>query len=61
MTHIPASVKRPLKARYRDRKGAISQNVLLICDFDGIILYVLPGWEGSAHDAAVLNHACQHD
>lgn len=32
-----------------------------ICDFDQNFLYVLPGWEGSAHDSRVLNYALADD
>jgi hypothetical protein len=43
--------------RYRNRKGTLSQNVLAVCDFDMRFLYILSGWEGSAHDGRVLNDA----
>lgn len=35
----------------------MSQNVLAACNFDLEFIYVLSGWEGSAHDAKVLNDA----
>ena len=35
--------------------GIISQNVLVACNFDLKFIYVLSGWEGSAHDSKVLN------
>lgn len=44
-------------AAFRNRKGFISQNVLIAVSFDMSYLFVLPGWEGSAHDAAVLDDA----
>lgn len=44
-------------ARYRNRKGFLSQNVLAVCDFDMRFLYILAGWEGSAHDGRVLQDA----
>lgn len=47
-------------ARYRNRKGFLSQNVLAACDFDLNFVYVLPGWEGSAHDGRVLADAQAH-
>jgi hypothetical protein len=40
---------------YRDSHGNISQNVLAACNFDLEFMYVLSGWEGSAHDSKVLN------
>jgi hypothetical protein len=48
--HIPLE----LQPRYRNRKGTLSQNVLAVCNFDMRFVYVLAGWEGSAHDARVL-------
>ncbi|XP_040865002.1 uncharacterized protein [Glycine max] len=54
-THIPASVKGRDVSSYRDRHGNISQNVLAACNFDLEFMYVLSGWEGSAHDSKVLS------
>jgi DDE superfamily endonuclease len=45
------------QARYRNRKGTLSQNVLAACDFDMRFTYILAGWEGSAHDGRVLQSA----
>ena len=42
---------------FRDRHGNISQNVLAACNFDLEFMYVLAGWEGSAHDSKLLNDA----
>ncbi|XP_048629913.1 uncharacterized protein LOC125602115 [Brassica napus] len=42
-------------APFRNRKGDISQNVLAACNFDLEFIYVLSGWEGSAHDSKILN------
>ncbi|KAG5037883.1 hypothetical protein JHK86_018723 [Glycine max] len=56
-THIPASVKGRDVSSYRDRRGNISQNVLAACNFDLEFMYVLSGWEGSAHDSKVLSDA----
>ncbi|XP_026408094.1 uncharacterized protein LOC113303285 [Papaver somniferum] len=49
-THIPAMVSEEEQPLYRNRKGFISQNVLVACSFDLQFHYVLAGWEGSAHD-----------
>lgn len=35
----------------------MTQNVLAACGFDMKFQYVLPGWEGSATDARILQHA----
>jgi hypothetical protein len=53
-THIAAYVPITEQARYRNRKGTLSQNVLAVCNFDMQFVYVLPGWEGSAYDGRVL-------
>jgi len=53
-THIHAHVPDGDQVRYRNRKGDISQNVLGMCTFDELFCYVLPGWEGSAHDCFKL-------
>jgi hypothetical protein len=46
-----------LQPRYRNRKGTLSQNVLAVCNFEMEFVYILAGWEGSAHDARVLQDA----
>ena len=49
-----SKVDRP---RYRTRKAEISTNVLGVCSHDMQFIYVLSGWEGSAHDGRVLRDA----
>lgn len=44
-------------ASYRNRKGFVSQNVLAAYNFDLQFMYVLSGWEGSAHDSKILSNA----
>ncbi|XP_013694529.1 uncharacterized protein LOC117126085 [Brassica rapa] len=56
-THIFAMVQKKDAAPFRNRKGDISQNVLAACNFDLEFMYVLSGWEGSAHDSKILNDA----
>jgi hypothetical protein len=46
-----------LKGRYRSRKADIETNVLGVCAPDMQFIYMLPGWEGSAHDGRVLRDA----
>lgn len=60
-THIHASVPPSARARYRNRKSGISQNVLAVCDFNMYFTYVLSGWEGSAADSTVLEDARSND
>ena len=45
------------RARYRNRKGDLSTNVLGVCDPNMKFAYVLPGWEGSAQGSRVLGDA----
>ncbi|XP_042460406.1 uncharacterized protein LOC122043909 [Zingiber officinale] len=56
-THIPAMVSGQDINSYCNRHGEISQNVLAACNFDLEFIYVLSGWEGSAHDSLVLTDA----
>ncbi|XP_026442341.1 uncharacterized protein LOC113341815, partial [Papaver somniferum] len=56
-THIPVMVEKINAAVYRNRHGITSQNVLAVCNFDLEFIYVLSGWEGSAHDSKILNDA----
>lgn len=56
-THISIHVPLEEQSRYRNRKGTLSQNVLAVCDFDMQFVFVLPSWEGSAHDGRVLSNA----
>ncbi|CAN6444949.1 unnamed protein product [Victoria cruziana] len=59
-TNIPAWVLIPKQAKFRNRKGIISQNVLAVVSFDMRFHYVLAGWEESATDSRVLYSALDH-
>ncbi|XP_019055133.1 PREDICTED: putative nuclease HARBI1 [Nelumbo nucifera] len=52
--HIPAHIPAKDQSRFRNRKGVLSQNVLVACTFDLQFIFVYPGWEGSAADSRVL-------
>ncbi|KAH6793828.1 hypothetical protein C2S52_004305 [Perilla frutescens var. hirtella] len=56
-TYIPVKVLQSDKARYRNRKGNVTVNVLAVCDRNMNYVYVLTGWEGSAADSRVLRDA----
>ncbi|KAL2929686.1 putative nuclease HARBI1 [Bienertia sinuspersici] len=56
-THIKVRVGDKDKVRFRNRKGEISTNVLGVCTRNMQFVYVLPGWESSAHDNKVLRDA----
>ncbi|KAF3662341.1 hypothetical protein FXO38_11228 [Capsicum annuum] len=49
-THVLAFVPIEQQNRFRGRKGTTTQNVLTAINFNLKFLYVLAGWEGSAHD-----------
>lgn len=55
--HIDVCVNVADQGRYRNRKQAITTNVLGVVDWNMKFLYALPGWEGSASDSRVLKDA----
>ncbi|KAH6799248.1 dessication-induced 1VOC superfamily protein [Perilla frutescens var. frutescens] len=56
-THIPAMITGRKVSSFRNRHGMQSQNVLAACNFDLQFMYVLSGWEGSAHNSKLLSDA----
>ena len=54
---MPVTIEVENQAKYHDRKGNLSQNVLGVCSFDYKFQYVLAGWEGSITDSRVLASA----
>ncbi|KAG8373757.1 hypothetical protein BUALT_Bualt11G0058300 [Buddleja alternifolia] len=58
-TFVELTVPPEVKSKYRNSKGALSTNVLGVCDANLKFLYVLPGWKGSASDARVLRDSLQ--
>ena len=54
---IPLTLSTIDAAASRTRKGFSTQKVLITCNFDCTITYVLAGWEESAHDSHVLADA----
>ncbi|KAF8391276.1 hypothetical protein HHK36_023578 [Tetracentron sinense] len=55
--HVHASIPIDLKARFHGRKEGTTHNVLVVVSFDLKFMYVLVGWEGSAHDSRILDNA----
>ncbi|KNE95432.1 hypothetical protein PSTG_11285 [Puccinia striiformis f. sp. tritici PST-78] len=51
---IPMTLPTEKQPPYRNCNGVIGQNVLAVVNFDMEFLYVLAGWEGSAHDSRVI-------
>ncbi|KAI7956854.1 hypothetical protein MJO28_003949 [Puccinia striiformis f. sp. tritici] len=54
-SHIPVHVND--QTAFVNWKGYPSQNVLAICNFNMEFTYVMPGWEGSAHDGRLWDEA----
>ncbi|KAL6223547.1 hypothetical protein ACLB2K_006932 [Fragaria x ananassa] len=51
----PLIIKGRDVSSYRNHHSIPFQNVLAACNFDLEFIYVLSGWEGSAHDSKLLN------
>lgn len=58
-TKIPVLVPLNDSGRFRDRFKSTSQSVMATCTLDGMFTFVLAGWEGTAHDGAVLRDAIE--
>ncbi|XP_072148506.1 uncharacterized protein [Setaria viridis] len=56
-THIPITIAEDKAPPYRNRKGTLSHNVMLACNFDLNFTFISCGWEGSASDAGVFRSA----
>ncbi|CAI5473053.1 unnamed protein product [Closterium sp. Yama58-4] len=56
-TLIPACIRIERQQPFYDRHSNVSQNVLAVVSFSDLFLYVLAGWEGSAHDSTVFQDA----
>ncbi|GJE99409.1 hypothetical protein PsYK624_156670 [Phanerochaete sordida] len=56
-THVAAYPPSGAAKRFRDRHGNLSFNVLAACTWDMRFCYIASGWEGSASDSRVYDHA----
>jgi hypothetical protein len=56
-THVDVYVSGEPSVPFRNRKGTLSQNVLIVCDFEMMFRFILSSWEGSAYDVRVLRDA----
>ncbi|XP_048493239.1 protein ALP1-like [Beta vulgaris subsp. vulgaris] len=56
-TYVNVRVSSQEKGKYWTRKNTVAMNVLGVCSPNMEFIYVLPGWEGSAHDVRVLRNA----
>jgi hypothetical protein len=50
-------VRKAQASAFQGRKHYTSQNILAVVDFDLGFTYVLAGWEGSTHDASILDES----
>jgi hypothetical protein len=48
-----------MEAAFRGRKSYTMQNVMAGVDFDLRFTFVIAGWEGTAHDASILQDALE--
>ena len=60
-THIVCSPSAEERDVCRNRKGFMSQNCLVCCDFNMNFTYVLSRWEGSVADAFLYHNAWRTD
>lgn len=56
-THIPFRAYDKELVRYRNRKGDITTNIVILSDFTGRVLACAAGVEGSAHDVFALSRS----
>ena len=56
-TNVPTNVPVEIQRKFRGQKEGTTQNFLAVITFDLKFIYVLAGWEGSAHDSRVLGDA----
>ncbi|KAI7941299.1 hypothetical protein MJO29_013373 [Puccinia striiformis f. sp. tritici] len=54
---IPIGLPISQQRSYQNRKQVIAKNVIAVVNFNLQFLYVLAGWEGSAHDSRVIGDA----
>jgi hypothetical protein len=60
-THVRAFVSKDMETSFRGRKSHCTQNIMVAVDFDLRFMYVLAGWEGTTHDALVLQDALERE
>ncbi|XP_042386600.1 uncharacterized protein LOC121978303 [Zingiber officinale] len=53
-THVSAWTPTSIQTSFRGRKVIVTQNVMLVCDFDMLFTFVYTGWEGTANDSRVF-------
>ncbi|GLU06823.1 hypothetical protein SLE2022_238140 [Rubroshorea leprosula] len=58
-THIKAMIPVENQVPFRGRKDILTQNVMVVCNFDRIFIFVVIGLPGSAHDAHIFNNTLE--
>ncbi|XP_042467192.1 uncharacterized protein LOC122050348 [Zingiber officinale] len=53
-THVSAWAPTSIQTSFRGRKVIVTQNVMLVCDFDMLFTFVYTGWEGTTNDSRVF-------
>ncbi|KAM3325312.1 hypothetical protein P3S67_000437 [Capsicum chacoense] len=56
-THVKARLPQGQEIPYIGRKGYLTQNILVVVDFNMCFTFALAGWEGSAHDNRIFREA----
>ena len=60
-THLLGFTPKLLHTAYRNRKGEVTQNVLMACTLDMRIVYILSGWEGSVSNSCIFEDTWSTD
>ena len=53
-THVSAWAPTTKQTAFRGRKILVTQDVMVVCDFDMMFIFVYTGWEGTTNDSRVL-------
>ena len=53
-THIMTVVPAMVQMAHRGRHTVPTQNVMCVCDFNMLFMYVLSGWEGTTNNSRIL-------
>lgn len=60
-SHVPVHPPSLIQGPWRDRDGNLTMNMLAVCNFAMLFMYILVGWEGSASDSFLWDHAAAHE
>ncbi|XP_020573311.1 uncharacterized protein LOC110019812 [Phalaenopsis equestris] len=59
-THVDARVSNNEKIVFIGRTGTLTQNFMAVYDFNMCFMFVMSGWEGSAHDSKSFKSATRN-